>query len=62
MNNSLSLVLKVLVLSLILSLILKYIGPFLALQPTTFNALIGISLTPIAIAILLGWASQFSDN
>ena len=60
MKNSMGLILKVVVLSLIVSLMLKYIGPWLALQPTTFNALIGISLTPIAIAIFLWRASQTS--
>jgi hypothetical protein len=37
---------------------LKYIGPWLALEPTTFNGLIGISLTPMAIAIFLWLKSQ----
>ena len=58
MKNSLGLVLKVLGISLILSCILKYIGPWLALEPTTFNGLIGISLTPVAIAIFLWLKSQ----
>jgi hypothetical protein len=44
--------------SLILSCILKYIGPGLALEPTTLNGLIGISLTPMAIAIFLFYKSQ----
>jgi len=58
MKNSLGLILKVLGISLILSYILKYIGPWLALQPTTFNGLIGISLTPMAIALFLIYKSQ----
>ena len=58
MKNSLGLILKVLGISLILSCILKYIGPWLALEPTTFNGLIGISLTPVAIAIFLIYKSQ----
>jgi hypothetical protein len=58
MKNSLGLVLKVLGISLILSCILKYIGTGLALEPTTFNGLIGISLTPMAIAIFLIYKSQ----
>jgi hypothetical protein len=58
MKNSLGLVLKVLGISLILSYILKYVGPWLALQPTTFNGLMGISLTPMAIAIFLWRKSQ----
>jgi len=60
MKNSLGLILKVLGFSLTLSLILKYIGPFLALQPTTFNALIGISLTPLVIVILL-WRKSHAN-
>ena len=58
MKNSLGLTLKVLGISLILSYILKYIGPGLALEPTTLNGLIGISLTPIAIALFLIYKSQ----
>jgi hypothetical protein len=58
MKNSLGLILKVLGISLILSCILKYIAPYLALEATTLNGLIGISLTPIAIAIFLWRKSQ----
>ena len=58
MKNSLGLILKVLGISLILSCILKYISPYLALEATTLNGLIGISLTPMAIAIFLWQKSQ----
>jgi hypothetical protein len=58
MKNSLGLTFKVLGISLILSCILKYIGPWLALEPTTFNGLIGIGLTPMAIALFLIYKSR----
>ncbi len=62
MQDSIGLIVKVFGLSLVLSLILKYVGPFLALQPTTINALIGISLPPVAIALLLWRASLKSSG
>jgi hypothetical protein len=58
MKNSLGLTLNVLGISLILSCILKYIGPKLALEPTNLNGLIGIGLTPMAIAIFLIYKSR----
>lgn len=62
MQDSVSLIVKVFGFSLVLSLILKYVGPFLDLQPTTLNALIGISLPPVAIALLLWRASLKSEE
>ena len=40
MNSILSFVLKVLIVSLVISLIIKYLGPLITITPNNFNALI----------------------
>ncbi|MEH1796276.1 MULTISPECIES: hypothetical protein [unclassified Nostoc] len=58
MENQLGLVLKLLLLSALLSLLIKYAGPNLSIPATATNALT-IILLPIAIiAIALLWRFQ----
>lgn len=58
MENQLGLVLKLLLLSALLSLLIKYAGPSLSIPVTTTNALIIILLPIVIIAIALLWRFQ----
>lgn len=51
------LVLKVLVLSIVLSVAIKYIGPTLAIPATDTAALIIILLPALVTGLVLGWRS-----
>ncbi|MGL5034695.1 MAG: hypothetical protein ACRC6M_12935 [Microcystaceae cyanobacterium] len=55
--NIFSLLLKVFLSSLFLSVAIKYGGPSLDLEPTNLNVLLAVLLPPTAIAVLLGWKS-----
>lgn len=58
MENQLGFVLKLLLLSALISVLIKYVAPYLSISATTTNALI-IVLLPIAIvAIALLWRFQ----
>ena len=46
---------KVLLVSLLVSLAIKYGGPNLKIEPTSLNALFGITVPPLIIAFLLIW-------
>jgi membrane protein YdbS with pleckstrin-like domain len=58
MENQLGLVLKLLLLSALLSLLIKYVGPSLSIPATSTNALIIILLPIVIIAIALLWRFQ----
>ncbi|MEH2312256.1 MAG: hypothetical protein V7K18_27015 [Nostoc sp.] len=58
MENQLGLVLKLLLLSALLSALIKYAGPSLSIPPTATNALIIIFLPIVIIAIALLWRFQ----
>ncbi|MEH2385005.1 MAG: hypothetical protein V7K14_04255 [Nostoc sp.] len=58
MENQLGLVLKLLLLSTLLSLLIKYAAPSLSIPATTTNALIIILLPIVIIAIALLWRFQ----
>ena len=60
MNNNLGFVVKVLVLSSLLSVLIKYAGPYLSLEATNINALIIVLLPNVMIAIALLWRFQSS--
>lgn len=47
-------ILKVLLLSLGLSLLIKYVAPSLAIAPTRFNVLVAVLLPSLVILLLLG--------
>ncbi|MEJ6480050.1 hypothetical protein N0Y54_01450 [Nostoc punctiforme UO1] len=58
MGNQLGFVLKLLLLSALLSLLIKYVGPSLSIPTTGTNALIIVLLPIVIIAIALLWRFQ----
>ncbi|QLE46875.1 hypothetical protein FD724_01000 [Nostoc sp. C057] len=58
MGNQLGFVLKLLLLSALLSLLIKYVGPSLSIPATGTNALIIVLLPIVIIAIALLWRFQ----
>ncbi|WP_017651749.1 hypothetical protein [Fortiea contorta] len=62
MENQLGLVLKVFLLSAVLSLLIKYAAPSLAIPGTDTNALIMVLLPNIILAIALLWRFQLRQN
>ena len=58
MENQLGFVLKLLLLSALLSLLIKYVGPNLSIPPTATNALIIVLLPIVIMAIALLWRFQ----
>ncbi|MHC5613180.1 MAG: hypothetical protein ACYTXA_19810 [Nostoc sp.] len=62
MENQLGLVLKLLLLSALLSLLIKYAAPSLSIPATTTNALIIILLPIVIIAIALLWRFQAQNQ
>ncbi|MFN6464207.1 MAG: hypothetical protein RMZ41_020660 [Nostoc sp. DedVER02] len=58
MGNQLGLVLKLLSLSALLSLLIKYAGPSVPIPATATNALIIVLLPIVIIAIALLWRFQ----
>lgn len=53
---------KVILLSLILSFLIKYGGPMLPIDANSFNALIFISFPTLIMIILLWWRSQQTET
>lgn len=51
-------VVKVMVLSALLSIAIKYGGPYLPISGNTTNALIAVWLPSVLMAALLGWRWQ----
>ncbi|BAZ66474.1 MAG: hypothetical protein KME28_21825 [Pelatocladus maniniholoensis HA4357-MV3] len=58
MKNQLGFVLKVFLLSAVISLLIKYAGPFLFIPATSINALIIVLLPTVIMAIALLWRFQ----
>ncbi|MDB9446136.1 hypothetical protein [Anabaena sp. CS-542/02] len=58
MKNNLGFVAKLLVLSGLLSLLIKYAGPHLSIAATNANALIIVLLPNVMLAIALFWRFQ----
>lgn len=58
MENQLGFVLKLLLLSALLSVLIKYAGPSLSVPATATNALIIIFLPVVIMAIALLWRFQ----
>ncbi|MEH1850125.1 MAG: hypothetical protein V7L11_00170 [Nostoc sp.] len=58
MENQLGFVLKLLLLSALLSVLIKYVGPSLSIPATATNALIIVLLPIVIIAIALLWRFQ----
>lgn len=64
MNSQIIFIIKILLVSLILSCLIKYIGVFLAvnsLRNLTIYSLISIMLPSIIVAIILGWRFTIKD-
>ncbi|HBB32642.1 MAG TPA: hypothetical protein DDZ80_26740 [Cyanobacteria bacterium UBA8803] len=55
MDTQINFILKVLILSVGISVLIKYGGPSLPIDPTTANALIGILAPTFILAIALLW-------
>jgi hypothetical protein len=55
MNDNANTILKVFLLSALVSIAIKYAAPSLAIPNTPLNALIAVLLPPIGMAIALGW-------
>ncbi len=58
MNTQVSFILKVVLLSIGLSLMIKYSGIFLTIAPKPIYALVAIFLPFLMVAIALGWRFQ----
>ncbi len=58
MENQLGLILKLLLLSVLLSVLIKYAGSSLSIPPTASNALIIVLLPIVIVAIALLWRFQ----
>ncbi|MEH2464929.1 hypothetical protein [Nostoc sp.] len=58
MENQLGFVLKLLLLSALLSVLIKYVGPSLSIPATATNALIIVLLPIVIMAIALVWRFQ----
>ncbi|MBN3877141.1 MULTISPECIES: hypothetical protein [unclassified Nostoc] len=58
MENQLGLILKLLLLSALLSVLIKYAGPSLSIPATATNALIIVFLPIAIVAIALLWRFQ----
>ncbi|WP_413164401.1 hypothetical protein ACL6C3_00730 [Capilliphycus salinus ALCB114379] len=55
MDNKVGFLLKVLLLSAIVSVLIKYVGPSLSIPLSVTNTLIAVFFPSIAIAIILTW-------
>lgn len=55
MNNNVGFLLKVLAVSVGLSIAIKFGAPGLTIAPTTSNAIVAILLPTLVMSILLGW-------
>lgn len=47
--------LKVLIVSLVISWMIKYLAPLIPITPNNVNALIIVMILPIIITLFLGW-------
>ncbi|MBE9049016.1 hypothetical protein IQ243_01040 [Nostocales cyanobacterium LEGE 11386] len=62
MENNLGFIVKLLVLSGVLSLLIKYAAPGLSIPATDANALIIVLLPPVIMAIALFWRFQAAQK
>lgn len=58
MNSEIGFIVKVLILSTVLSVLIKYGGQMAAIAPTQVNVLLGVFLPTIVMAILLRWRAR----
>lgn len=62
MDSNTVFILKVLILSLIISVAIKYVGPYLAIPATSLNAIIAVSLPAILVGTFLIWRTFFDHH
>ena len=55
MDNQIGFILKVVLLSAILSVLIKYGGPYLNIPLTAINALLAVFFPTVLMAVLFGW-------
>ncbi len=60
MNETISFLIKIIIPSLILSLIIKYVSPLLSISPTNINAIIIVMILPLIITLFL--SKKLLDN
>jgi hypothetical protein len=60
MNSSVEFVVKVLVLSTVLSILIKQSDRLVSIPPTSLNAAIAVFLPTVILALLLIWRSRSS--
>ncbi|MEA5535211.1 hypothetical protein [Crocosphaera sp. XPORK-15E] len=58
MNNILGFILKIFSISLVFSLIIKYLAPFIPVVPNDLNATIFVMVLPLIMTLLLVWRTQ----
>ncbi|MBP0019227.1 MAG: hypothetical protein J7647_16955 [Cyanobacteria bacterium SBLK] len=58
MQSQILFLLKILLLSALVSALIKYVAPYFAIAPTSLNAAIAVSLPPIALGGLLLWRDR----
>ncbi len=54
-NNQIGFIVKVLILSLAVSILIKYGGQLIEIAPTYLNATLAITIPPLLMAIALVW-------
>jgi hypothetical protein len=62
MNGQIGLIVKVFILSVSLSILIKYGGGFLPIEPNLTNAIIGITVPPFLMFLALLWRNQHPSN
>lgn len=58
MGTQANFILKVLIFSALISVLIKYAGPALAIAPTSLNTLIAVLTPPLILAIVLFWRAK----
>ncbi|MEA5470904.1 hypothetical protein [Spirulina sp. 06S082] len=61
MQSQIVFILKIILLSGIISALIKYVAPYLAIAPTSLNAAIAILVPPIVLGSLLLWRDRNSS-
>lgn len=61
MNSQIEFLVKVLILSVGLSVLIKYGGPLLSIAPTNSNAVLGITIPPLIMALAL-WQRTYGNH
>jgi anaerobic C4-dicarboxylate transporter len=58
MYSQIGFIIKVLILSTVLSIAIVYVGPVLAIAPTQFNALLAILIPVTILVVALLWRTR----